>query len=85
MHPKASIRLTGKRVILLAWIVSLFAIGGYWYAPLSMIAAALALIGREWLAFFQHRQDRLKPPYFSKREQGLVIFRDSSKFQAEKG
>ncbi|MED4968249.1 PDZ domain-containing protein [Parageobacillus toebii] len=84
MHPKASIRLTGKRVMLLAWIVSLFAIGGYWYAPLSMIAAALALIGREWLAFFQHRQDRLKPPYFSKREQGLVILGILPNSKAEK-
>jgi hypothetical protein len=84
MHPQASIRLTGQRVMLLALIVSLFAIGGYWYVPLAMIAAALALIGREWLAFFQHHQDRLKPPYFAKREQGLVILGILPHSKAEK-
>ncbi|SFA44204.1 serine protease, S1-C subfamily, contains C-terminal PDZ domain [Parageobacillus thermantarcticus] len=82
--PKASIHFTGQKVMMLASIVSLFAVGGYWYAPLSIVAAALALIGREWLAFYVHRQDRLKPPHFSKREHGLVILGILPHSKAEK-
>ncbi|GCD81187.1 cell division topological determinant MinJ [Parageobacillus thermoglucosidasius] len=82
--PKASIRFAGQKVLLLAWGVSLFAVGGYWYAPLSIVAAALALAGREWLAFYLHRQDRLKPPHFAKREHGLVILGILPHSKAEK-
>jgi hypothetical protein len=84
MLPNVSVRLTGQRVLLLAAVVGALAIISRWYAPLSVIAAALALLGREWLAFFQHHQDRSQPPYFAKREQGLVILGILPHSKAEK-
>jgi S1-C subfamily serine protease len=60
------------------------AIVSYWYVPLAVVAVALAFFGREWLAFFQHRQDRSQPPYFAKREQGLVILGVLPHSKAEK-
>ncbi|NUK29743.1 PDZ domain-containing protein [Parageobacillus sp. VR-IP] len=82
--PHVSVRLAGQRVLLLAAVVGVLAIISCWYAPFSWIAAALALLGREWLAFLQHRQDRSQPPYFAKREQGLVILGILPQSKAEK-
>ncbi|EZP75093.1 PDZ/DHR/GLGF domain-containing protein [Parageobacillus genomosp. 1] len=84
MLPHMSVRLTGQRVLLLAVVVSALAIVSYWYVPLAVIAVALAFFGREWLAFFQHYQDRAQSPYFAKREQGLVILGILPHSKAEK-
>jgi hypothetical protein len=84
MLPHMSVRLTGKRVLLLAAVVSALAIVSYWYVPLAVVAVALAFFGREWLAFFQHHQDRSQSPYFAKREQGLVILGILPHSKAEK-
>jgi hypothetical protein len=84
MLPHVSVRLTGQRVLLLAAVVSALAIVSYWYVPLAVVAVALAFFGREWLAFFQHHQDRSQPPYFAKREQGLVILGILPNSKAEK-
>jgi hypothetical protein len=73
MHPSDSVRLTAKRVRLLAFAVSILAAAGYWYTPLAVIAAAVAFIGREWIAFSQRFQDDLRSPLFSQRQHGLVI------------
>jgi hypothetical protein len=73
MHPSDSVRLTGQRVRLLALVVSILAVAGYWYAPLAIIAVAVAFIGREWIAFYQRFQDDSQPPFFSQQKHGLVI------------
>jgi PDZ domain len=72
-HPSDSVRLTAKRVRLLAFAVSIVAAAGYWYAPLTVVAAAVAFIGREWVAFYQRFQDDSRSPLFSQRQHGLVI------------
>jgi hypothetical protein len=84
MLPHVAVRLAGQRVLLLAAVVSALAVVSYWYVPLAVVAVALAFFGREWLAFFQHRQDRSQPPYFAKREQGLVILGVLPHSKAEK-
>ncbi|ANB61882.1 PDZ domain-containing protein [Anoxybacteroides amylolyticum] len=73
MQPQLSIWLTGKRVCLLGLIVGVLALASYWYGVLAIVAAAVALFGREWLAFWQHTQDRAQPPHFAHRAHGLVI------------
>lgn len=84
MQPQLSIRLTGQRVCLLGLIVGVFALASYWYGVLSIVAAAVAIVGREWLAFWQHTQDRSQPPYFAKRAHGLVILGILPDSKAEK-
>jgi hypothetical protein len=84
MHPNDSVRLTGKRVRLLALVVSMLALISYWYAPLAIIAAAVAFIGREWIAFYQRFQDDSQPAYFSRQKYGLVILGIIPKSPAEK-
>jgi hypothetical protein len=84
MHPRQSIRLTGQRVMLLAFVVGVLAVVSDWYTPLAIIAAAIAFIAREWLAFSQHVQDRSQSPYFSQRTHGLVILGILPQSKAEK-
>ncbi|WP_035098535.1 PDZ domain-containing protein [Anoxybacteroides tepidamans] len=84
MHPQLSIRAAGRRVMVLAFAVFAGAMVSYWYAPLAIVVAALAFLAREWLAFWQHVQDRSQPPYFARRAQGLVILGILPKSKAEK-
>jgi hypothetical protein len=84
MHPSDSVHLTGQRVRLLAIAVSILAVASYWYAPLAIIAAAAAFIGREWIAFYQRFQDDSQPAFFSQQKYGLVILGIIPKSPAEK-
>ncbi|MBS2771238.1 PDZ domain-containing protein [Anoxybacillus rupiensis] len=84
MHPRASIQMAGRRVLWLAAAVCAGALASSWFPSLGIAVAAAALIARECLAFWQHRQDRSRPPYFSQQEQGLVILGILPESKAEK-
>ncbi|QIZ65871.1 PDZ domain-containing protein [Geobacillus subterraneus] len=72
MPPEAA-REEGRRVLRLALLVTLLAVFSVWYAPLAFVAGVMAIVGREWIAFSGHRDDRARPPRFARHSQGLVI------------
>ncbi len=73
MLPSEAIRLTGNRVLLLAALVLAISIVGIWYPVASIIAVAVAIIGRECISFIQRYKDDSMSTYFSKRNNGLMI------------
>ncbi|MFJ7728296.1 PDZ domain-containing protein [Neobacillus sp. NPDC097160] len=73
MLPNEAIELHGRRVIVLGVLISLLSIVGYWYPLLSIVVAALAVIGRESLALITIMKDDSLPFYFSKKNNGLMI------------
>ncbi|KHF26805.1 Cell division topological determinant MinJ [Anoxybacillus sp. BCO1] len=64
---------TAKRIGWLALVVSVLAIGSYWFKPLAIVAAVLAIVWREWIALSAKLYEQKRPPYFTKRTNGLVI------------
>ncbi|MEH7545174.1 MULTISPECIES: PDZ domain-containing protein [Bacillaceae] len=73
MLPKVAIELHGRRVIILGALISLFSLLGYWYPLISIVVAALAVIGRELLALFAYLKDDSMTSYFSKKNNGVMI------------
>ncbi|WP_040204182.1 PDZ domain-containing protein [Neobacillus jeddahensis] len=73
MLPKEAIQLQGRRVIVLGVIISLLSAAGYWYPLVSIVVAALAVVGRETIALMAYLKDESLPFYFSKKNQGLMI------------
>ena len=73
MLPKEAVQLHGRRVILLGVITAILSAIGYWYPIVSIIAAAIALIGREAIALIQRVQDEGRPFYFTKKNHGIMI------------
>jgi hypothetical protein len=73
MLPKQSIHVHGRRVITLGVLVLLLSVIGYWYPLVSIIVAALAIIGREMISLTQRLKDDNLPFYFSKKNNGLMI------------
>nr|WP_183243785.1 PDZ domain-containing protein [Anoxybacillus mongoliensis] len=64
---------TAKRIGWLASVVSLLAIGSYWLKPLAIVSAVVAIVWREWIALSAKLYEQKRPPYFTKRTNGLVI------------
>ena len=73
MLPVEAIKLHGRRVIVLGAFITLISVAGYWYPLTSIVVAALAIIGRESLALMANLKDDSLPPYFSKKNQGVMI------------
>lgn len=73
MLPKEAIQLHGRRVIILGSIITILSAAGYWNPLLSIVVAALAIIGRESLALLAYLKDDNMPFYFSKKNHGLMI------------
>jgi hypothetical protein len=73
MLPQESIQLHGRRVIVLGIVISLLSLVGYWYPLLSIVVAALAVIGRELLALIAYLKDESMTSYFSKKNNGVMI------------
>ncbi len=71
--PQDATQLQGRRVIVLGVFISLLSITGFWYPLSSIIVVALAVIGRESLAFIAIMKDDSLPFYFSKKNHGLMI------------
>lgn len=71
--PKEGIQLTGIRVLILSILVIGTAVVGIWYPVASIIAVALAILGREGIVIIQRMQEDSLPSYFSRRNQGLMI------------
>lgn len=73
MLPKEAVQLHGRRVIILGVLTGILSILGYWSPIISIVAVAIAVVGREGIAIIQRIQDEGKPFYFSKKNNGLMI------------
>ncbi len=73
MLPKVAIQLHGRRVIVLGVFVTLLSVLGYWFPLSSIVTAALAVLGREFIILLAGMKDDNLPFYFSKKNQGLMI------------
>ncbi|MCM3115291.1 PDZ domain-containing protein [Neobacillus sp. MER 74] len=73
MLPKIAIELHGRRVILLGVFVTILSVLGYWFPLSSIVTAALAVLGREFIILLAGMKDDNLPFYFSKKNQGLMI------------
>lgn len=73
MLPKEAVETQGKRVIALGVVILALSIGSYWVPVLSIIAAGLAILGREVLTIIRYWTEENLPFYFSKRKNGLMI------------
>ncbi|MEH7179463.1 PDZ domain-containing protein [Neobacillus vireti] len=73
MLPRQAIQLHGRRVITLGILVLILAVIGYWYPLVSIIVAAVAIIGREMISLTLRLKDDNLPFYFSKKNNGLMI------------
>ncbi|AZU63956.1 PDZ domain-containing protein [Neobacillus mesonae] len=82
--PKAAIERYGRQVTTLGVLITLLAVAGYWHPLVSIIVAALALIGRESLALIAYLKDDNRPFYFSKKNNGLMIIGIIPESPAEK-
>ncbi|MFY0783670.1 PDZ domain-containing protein [Peribacillus simplex] len=71
--PEQAIRAQGKKVGALGFVITALAVGGYWYPPLAIITAVLAILGREFLHYSQKALDEKLPFYFSKSKLGVQI------------
>lgn len=73
MLPEKAIVRHGRQVMTLGIIVSLLAAAAYWYSLISIVAAAIAVIGREVIALMANLKDDNLPFYFSRKNNGLMI------------
>lgn len=51
----------------------MLAIASYWWEPLAIVVAVVAILWREWIALSAKLYEQKRPPYFTKRTNGLVI------------
>lgn len=73
MLPKQSLQLVGRRVINLGVLIALLSVVGFWYPLVSIVVAALSIIGREAISLMLRLKDDNLPFYFSKKNNGLMI------------
>ncbi|WP_342771981.1 PDZ domain-containing protein [Neobacillus piezotolerans] len=73
MLPAEAIRAYGKKVTTLGVLVLLVSAAGYWYPVAAIGAAALAILGREAIAFYQKVKEDNRPFYFARKNEGLMI------------
>ncbi|WP_071460807.1 PDZ domain-containing protein [Bacillus massilinigeriensis] len=71
--PKEAITITARRVLLLAILVLAVSAAGYWYPIASIVAVALAMIGRESITMSQKIKEANLAFYFSKKNNGIMI------------
>jgi hypothetical protein len=73
MLPKQAVKALGKRVRWLGIIILVLSAAGYWFPLVSIFVVALAILGREGIAFVQRFREDGMPFYFSKKNHGLMI------------
>ncbi|WP_251551901.1 PDZ domain-containing protein [Neobacillus muris] len=73
MLPRLAVKQLGRQVMVFGLVITIVAGAGYWYPLVSIIAAALAVIGRELISLFALLKDEGRPVYFSRKNHGLMI------------
>ena len=82
--PKISIKDTGNKVFWLGALVLTIAVAGYFAPMLSLAGAAIAILGREWIAYRNRVQESEGSYYFSRKSKGLMILAILPNSPAEK-
>ncbi|QOR66222.1 PDZ domain-containing protein [Cytobacillus suaedae] len=82
--PSDGIRFIGKRIIAHGLVIAALAVGSIWYPILAIVAASLALIGRELISIHHRLTDDSMPFFFSRKDHGLMILGIIPKTPAEK-
>lgn len=82
--PKEAIVRHGRQVITFGVLITMISAVGYWHPLVAIIAAALAMIGRELLALMAYLKDESLPAYFSQKNQGVMIIGIIPESPAEK-
>lgn len=84
MLPQEAIKISGKQVTLLSVVVLLFAVFSFWFEWTGIIAAIIAIVGREAINYRQRIGHDENISFFSVRDQGMVILGVIPKSPAEK-
>lgn len=71
--PERALRQTGRHVSWLGFIVTLVTVMAYWWPVLALVAAAIAVLGREWICYKERVLDDQNSSFFSARDKGIVI------------
>ena len=71
--PQQAIAQTGKSIMRLSVIVSVFAILTYWISWLAIVTAVIAIIGREFINYRQRINDDETKLYFTAKDGGIVV------------
>lgn len=82
--PMDVIPLVGRQLLLMGVLVLAISIGSFWWENAAILAAVLAVIGREWLYFRGRTEDDKHQPIFVQRDKGLVILGVIPESPAEK-
>lgn len=70
--PKIAIKKMGKHIIWLSIAVCMLSIASYWWSLFALVAAIVAIVGREWLTYYQRITDT-ESTFFSMQKNGLLI------------
>lgn len=71
--PQEAIQMTGRRVLVLSLLVMILTVASYWVPILAIVAAVVAIIGREFINVIQKINDDNQASYFASRNIGMVI------------
>lgn len=71
--PEKAAQSLGKKIGLLGFVVLLVAIGSIYYWSLSVIAAVLAILGREFISYKHRVKDSGMQSFFSRNQRGICI------------
>ena len=71
--PEVAIKYTGSRVFWLGAFVLTLAVTGFWAPMFSIGAAAVAVIGRAWIAYRYRSTEDSKPYFFKRQPKGVMI------------
>ncbi|WP_053073753.1 PDZ domain-containing protein [Bacillus sp. LL01] len=71
--PVDVIPVVGRQLLLLGVLVLATSIGSFWWENSAILAAVIAVVGREWLNYRARMQDEKHQPIFVQRDKGLVI------------
>lgn len=73
MIPNEPIKIVGKQIVTLAIIVCLGGVVSFFVGFAAFITIAIAVVGRETIAFLHKNKDIHTPSYFTSRKIGLVV------------
>lgn len=73
MLPEEAAKRIGKKIGMLGILVLLLAAGSIYIWSLSIIAAAVAIIGREYISYKHRVTDSGKQSFFTNSQRGLII------------
>ena len=82
--PREVIPAAGRHLLFLGVLVLTISIASFWWENSAILAAVLAVVGREWLNFRAKNQDDKRKPLFVLRDNGLVILGVIPETPAEK-